>query len=167
MTLGAAASLGSPSPVQAAAADTPDVPVAVAPEEGAFVETDPVVLAWTAVDAPGGYEVAWATDTGEDAGTATTTAATTTVALAGGSYTWRVRVLPDGDWSLPATFHLDLELTTLPLPAEPQPAAAPATPRPGLEGVPGGVWIIGALGFSVVFLVVVVVQSRVRREQDA
>ena len=162
VALGAAGGLALPGAALAAA---PDAPVAIGPEDGAFVDTGSVVLEWTAVEAPAGYEVTWAAD-GRAAGTAATTATSIGIEVEGGSFTWQVRALPDGTWSSPATFHLDVELPTLPMPEEPVPAA-PATPRPGFEAVPGGVWIGGALGFSAVFLVVVVIQSRLRREQDA
>lgn len=154
--------LGAPA---AALAASPEAPVAVAPVEGSFVEPGPVVLEWTAVDAPEGYEVAWATGAGENAGTAATVETSATIQVESGSFTWQVRALPDGAWSAPATFHADLELPTLVLPE--QPAAAPVTTRQGLDAIPGSVWIGGALGFSAVFLVVVVLQSRVHREQDA
>jgi hypothetical protein len=162
VALGAAGGLALPG---AALAAGPDAPVAIGPEEGAFVDTGSVVLEWTAVEAPEGYEVAWTADGGA-AGSATATATSIGIEVDGGSFTWQVRALPGGAWSTPATFHVDVELPTLPMPEEPV-VAAPATPRPGLEAVPGGVWIGGALGFSVVFLVVVVIQSRLRREQDA
>lgn len=148
-----------------ALAESPDVPVAVAPEEGAFLEPGTVVLEWTGVEATQGYEVSWETDTGANAGTASTAEPSTAVEVATGSFVWRVRALPDGEWSVPATFHVDPQLPTLALPEEP--AAVPATPAQGFESVPGGVWIAGALAFSAVFLVIVVIQSRLRREQDA
>jgi hypothetical protein len=160
VTLGAAGGLAFPG---GAIATTRDAPVAVAPEEGAFVEPGTVVLAWSPVDALAGYEVTWATDGGAEAGAITTTQTSIAIEVGAGSYSWQVRALPDGDWSAPATFFADVELPTLPLPE--QPAVAPA--RPGLDAVPGSVWIGGALGFSVVFLVIVVVQSRIHRERDA
>ena len=165
VALGAAGGLALPG---AALAAEPDAPVAIGPEGGAFVETGSLVLEWTAVEAPEGYEVTWAVDGGA-AGTAATTATSIGIEVEGGSFTWQVRALPDGTWSSPATFHVDVELPTLPMPEEPVAAtsATPAASRPGFEAVPGGVWIGGALGFSVVFLVVVVIQSRLRRGQDA
>lgn len=159
--LGASFALALPATAHAAG---PDAPVAVAPEEGAFVEPGSIVLEWTPVDAPQGYEVTWSAD-GADAATVLSTSTTTAIEVESGSFSWQVRALPDGVWSAPATFHVDLELPTLPLPE--QPAATPTVTRPGIESVPGGVWVIGALGFSVVFLAAVVLQSRVRREQDA
>jgi hypothetical protein len=165
ITLGAAGSLAVSGSAPASASESPDAPVAVAPEEGAFLDPGSIVLEWTAVDAPAGYEVSWANDEGGDAGTASVTGTSVPIEVEGGSYAWRVRVLPDGAWSMPRTFHADVQLETLPLPAEPAPAAAAARPDPA--SVPGGVWIGGALGFAVVFLVVVVIQSRLRREQDA
>lgn len=159
--LGVAGGLALPG---AALAASPDAPVAVAPAEGSFVEPGAVVLEWTAVDAPQGYEVSWAAEGGENAGTAATAQTTVTIDVESGSFSWRVRALPDGEWSAPASFHADLDLPTLPLPDQP---AAPAAAPQGLEAIPGGVWIVGALAFSVVFLAVVVVQSRIGRERDA
>lgn len=154
-----------PAAASAAPVAAVDGPEVVAPEEGAFVDPAAVVLEWTAVPAPGGYEVAWSSETGEG-GVVTSDSTSTTIQVDGGTFTWQVRALPDGEWSAPATFHADLELPTLPLPEQPA-VAAPATPRPGLDGIPGSVWIIGALGFSAVFLAAVVIQSRVQRERDA
>ena len=162
VALGVAGGLALPGAALAAA---PDAPVAIGPEDGAFVDTGSVVLEWTAVEAPEGYEVTWSAEGGAP-GTAATTATSIGIEIVGGSFTWQVRALPGGPWSLPATFHADVQLETLPMPEEPV-AAAPATARPAFEAIPGGVWIGGALGFSAVFLVVVVIQSRLRREQDA
>ena len=162
LTIGAAGVAVSP---QAALAAAPDVPVAISPEEGAFVAPGPVVLSWTAVAAPAGYEVTWSTDAGA-AGTASSPTTSTTIEADGGSFSWQVRALPDGAWSEPATFHADVELPTLADQGQEQPAVAPATPLPGLDAIPGSVWVAGALGFSAVFLAAVVIQSRVRREQD-
>jgi hypothetical protein len=162
-SLGATGALAVPG---VASASVVDAPVAVAPEEGGFLEPGAVVLEWTAVEAPHGYEVTWSADGGDNAGTAATAQTSVAIEVVGGSFSWQVRAVPDGAWSTPATFHTDLELPTLALPEEP--AAAPAVAgREGLDGIPGGVWVVGALGFSVVFLAVVVVQSRIRREQDA
>ncbi len=163
IALGAAGGIAVPN--AASASGPSDVPVAVAPEEATVLGPGPVVLEWTAVDAPQGYEVSWATDAGDDAGTATVSGTSVPIEVASGSYVWQVRVLPDGAWSLPATFFADLQLQTLPLPDEPVVAAASA--RSGSEALPGGVWIGGALGFSIVFLAAVAIQSRLRREQDA
>jgi hypothetical protein len=163
VALGTTGVLAVPS---AALAAPGDVPVAIAPEEGAFVEPGTVVLEWTAVEAPAGYEVTWSAD-GADPGTASTAQTSVAIDIEGGSFSWQVRALPDGAWSTPASFHADIELPTLAVP-EQQPATAPVATGPqGLETIPGGVWIGGALGFSAVFLVVVVIQSRLRREQDA
>lgn len=164
VALGATGALTGPGAAFAAGSD---VPVAVAPAEGAFVEPGSVVLEWTAVDAPGGYEVTWSNDDGEGLGTASTDQVSVAIDIDGGSFSWQVRALPDGAWSTPATFHADLELPTLAVP-EQQPAAVPVAVGPhGFAAIPGGVWIGGALGFSAVFLVVVVIQSRLHREQDA
>ena len=163
--LGASGALTLPAAALATTAASVEVPIAIAPAEGTFLEPGTVVLEWTAVGAADGYEVTWATDAGDDAGTATTSGTSLGVEVDSGSFVWQVRALPDGTWSVPATFHADPELPTLALPEEP--AAAPVVARPGLDAVPGGVWIGGALGFSAVFLLAVVLQSRVRREQDA
>ncbi|WP_395640405.1 hypothetical protein [Pseudolysinimonas sp.] len=158
---GASIALALPATAHAA---EPDAPAAVAPEEGAFLEPGTVVLEWTPVDAPNGYEVTWSVDGGDPA-TMIATSTATAIEVESGSFSWQVRALPDGAWSAPATFHVDLELPTLPLPEHP--AATPTVARPGGDAVPGGVWVIGALGFSVVFLAAVVIQTRIRREQDA
>ena len=160
VTLGAGGALAVPGVALAVASEAP---VAVAPEEGTFLEPGTIVLEWTGVEAPQGYEVAWTADAGT--GSASTTGTSAAVTVDSGSFSWQVRALPDGDWSAPATFHVDLELPTLAVPEEP--VAAPVVARQGFETIPGSVWIGGALGFSAVFLVVVVLQSRVRREQDA
>jgi hypothetical protein len=160
--LGALAALGWPAAAFAGSAD----PAPTLPEDGAFVDGASVVLEWTDVAAPEGYQVSWtATDVADEAGVATATLPTMTIAVAGGSYEWRVRVLPDGEWSAPATFHVDLELPTLGLPEDG--SAAPLAGGRGADRIPGGLWVGGAVGFAAVFLVIVVVQSRRHREQDA
>lgn len=156
--------LALPAPVLAAPLTVVDAPEVLAPEEGAFVDPAEVVLQWTAVPAPGGYEVTWSSESGE--GIVTSDSTSTTIQVDGGTFTWQVRALPDGEWSAPATFHADVELPTLPLPEQPA-VAVPATPQQGFGAIPGSVWIIGALGFSAVFLAAVVIQSRVQRERDA
>lgn len=154
-------------PITALAASTDPTPVA--PAEGAFLEASTVVLEWTAAEAPLGYEVSWrSTDDADETDVVEAVEPTTTIEVAGGSYSWQVRALPDGAWSAPSTFHVDLELPTLALPEEAAPAPAQPTALPSaLDRVPGGVWVLGALGFSAVFLAAVVVQSRRHREQDA
>lgn len=157
-------------PITALAA-TPD-PTPVAPAEGAFLEASTVELEWTDAGSPLGYEVSWRStdDTGDadESGVVEAAGPTTTIEVAGGSYSWQVRALPDGAWSAPSTFHVDLELPTLALPEEAGPVPAqPAALPSAIDRVPGGVWVVGALGFSAAFLAVVVVQSRRHREQDA
>jgi hypothetical protein len=165
VALGAAGTLAVPLAALAASAEAP---VAVAPEDGGFVEPGTVVLEWTAVDAPAGYEVSWSADGGQNAGTGATTQTSLAIQIEDGAFSWQVRALPDGEWSPAATFYVDLDLPTLALPEQAAPAAAPAAAgRGGIEAVPGVVWIGGALGFSAVFLAVVVVQARLRRAQDA
>lgn len=151
-------------PTGAAAGGT--VPTPTVPDEGAFLADTSIVLEWTAVAAPEGYQVSWtSTDTADESGLATATIPTMTVAVAGGSYEWRVRTLPDGEWSAPATFHVDLELPTLGLPENG--SAAPVVAGRRGDDIPGAVWIAGALGFSVIFLGTVVIQSRRQREREA
>lgn len=171
LTLGAAAGIGLPgaaAAVSAAQLAGSDAPAAVAPEEGALVESGEVVLEWTPAEAPAGYGVIWRL-AGDvlDAGSSTAFTTAATIHVDAGSYVWQVRVLPDGDWSPPATFRADLELPTLVLPEQADAGdAAPTATRHGIAAVPDSVWIVGALGFSAVFLAAVAVQSRVRREPD-
>lgn len=169
VVFGAAGGLAAPSIAEAAASDAP---VAIAPDEGTSLAPGTIVLEWTAVAASDGYEVTWSTGADGGIGSLSTAEATAAIEVESGSVSWQVRALPDGEWSAPATFHVDPELPTLAVPEQPaeQPAAVPAVPDivpPGVGAIPGGVWILGALGFSVVFLAVVVIQSRVRRERDA
>jgi hypothetical protein len=163
--LGVGGGMALPMTAEAAGSD----PTPVAPAEGAFVEDSTVVLEWTTSDAPLGYEVSWSsTDVADESGLVSTSEPTTTIEVDGGSYTWQVRALPEGAWSAPATFHVDVELPTLALPEDAGAVPAEAAARPsGIEQVPGSVWILGALAFAAVFLAVVVVQSRLHREQDA
>lgn len=162
LMLGGLAALAMPTGAAAGIAD----PTPIAPEGGAVLASGTVVLEWTDVAAPEGYQVAWSSaDQPGEAELATTTASTLTVELSGGSYEWAVRALPDGDWSGPANFHVDLELPTLGLPADG--SAAPVVDGRGRGDIPGGVWIAGALGFSAVLLGAVVIQSRRNREQQA
>lgn len=162
LACGAATNFVAPEPAHAVA---PDAPVVVAPAQDAFVDAGPVTLGWTDVGAAQGYEISWTSEDGAT-GTAATTETTVEVQLDGGTYVWQVRALPGGEWSQPATFHADLQLETLALPEQPATPSS-ATPRTGVDAVPGGVWVLGALGFSAVFLVIVVTQSRLHREQDA
>jgi hypothetical protein len=129
------------------------------------LESTSVALEWTDV-ASDGYEVSWAATSGGDvAGLATATATTMTISVDAGSYEWRVRALPDGEWSAPITFRVDLDLPTLGLPEGG--SAQPVVARRGSDDIPSGVWIAGAVGFAVLFLGVVVVQARRQRERDA
>jgi hypothetical protein len=141
LALGGLVALGAST----AAVAGDEVPRPVAPTAGAVLDSTSVVLEWTDVAADG-YQIAWASTSGGDAtGLATATVTTMTVAVDAGSYEWRVRALPDGEWSPPATFEVDLDLPTLPL--------------PGHGFAPPGVWIAGAAGFAVIFLGVVAVQA--------
>jgi hypothetical protein len=151
------------APTAAVAGD--EVPRPVAPTAGAVLTSTSVVLEWTDVAADG-YQVSWASTPGGDVtGLATATVTTMTVAVDAGSYEWRVRALPDGEWSAPATFLVDLDLPTLGLPEDG--SATPVVAARGSDDVPGGVWIAGAVGFAVLFLGVVVVQARRQREREA
>ena len=169
LALSAGAAGVAPGAARAASTETP-APVVVAPVEGSHLEPGAVELAWAPVDGAAGYEVRWTADLGGDpveglepvpGGTSLSLAAEE-----GASYTWQVRALPDGAWSSPGTFYVDLQLPTLGLPEQPA-ATGGTTGRGGPDGVPGEVWIAIALGFSAVLLVAVFVQSRTRREQDA
>lgn len=154
-----------------AATPTPEL---IEPADGATVSPGAVTLRWSDVPAPEGFEVRWAPGGVVDAGGVITegesaiSAATslTIVAEDAASYAWQVRVLPEGAWSEFRVFAVDFELPTL---AQPDAAASSADGRgvatPG--GIPGIVWVSGAVGFSVALLVIVVVQARMQRARDA
>jgi hypothetical protein len=162
LTLGCLAALAVPAGALAGDA----VPTPTVPEEGAVLTVTSVVLEWTDVGTPEGYQVAWAsTERPDETGVATATVPTMTIAVDGGTYEWRVRALPEGEWSAPATFDVDLDLPTLVLPENG--SATPAVAARARDDIPGTVWIVGALGFSAVFLGVVVVQARRQRERRA
>lgn len=166
----AVAGLATELPAEAA---TP-TPELVEPAEGAIVSPGSVTLRWSDVAAPEGFEVRWAAGGVVDGGGVITggesaiAAATSLTILAedAASYAWQVRVLPNGAWSEFRTFDVDLELPTL---AQPDAAAGSVDGRgvAAPAGIPGVVWISGAVGFSVALLVIVVVQARLQRARDA
>lgn len=150
-----------------AATPTPEL---IEPAPGATVTPGAVTLRWSDVPAPQGFEVRWAAGAVVDAGGVITegesaiAAATslTIVAEDAASYAWQVRVLPDGAWSEFREFAVDIELPTL---AQPDSAAGSVDGRgvAAPAGIPGAVWVSGAVGFSVALLVIVVVQARLQR----
>lgn len=152
----------------------------VTPVEGATVAGDPV-LAWTAAGTAG-YELRWnadgalapdgALDPDADGGRAFPGQASHRLSgLGATTYHWQVRALPDGPWSAVATFHLDVQLDTLPL----ESAAAPTredAPAVAGRGGPGGivpalVWVGAASSIAGLILAVVGREwLRLRRQES-
>lgn len=164
----------------AQAATTAPAPVEiVAPSEGETVVGDPV-LRWTESDGAG-YEVRWNTDgalgddgaldAGETGGRAFPGSNSHPLTgLVAPTYYWQVRALPDGAWTPPAVFQVDIQLDTLAPPvgdpdAPGAPGAPPTAPNadtaaeaaPSTLGtaVSGFVWIAAASSFAGLILAVV------------
>lgn len=185
---GAGLALAAPAPAASAAPASASTIAPLTPAEGATV-AGPAELTWTEVLGTG-YEVRWNEDGAVDAdGVLSTahggrsfpgTASHLLADLTSPTYHWQVRALPAGDWSSIATFHVDVQLDTLDLPAVDEPAPtgdAPADPAPVAQpesapAVLGGplhglVWVAGAS--TLAGLVVAVVgreRLRVRRRES-
>lgn len=175
-------------PALALVAPAPVTPVS--PTEGELVDADPV-LRWTESDGAG-YEVRWNADGGLDGSGVLDPAVDGGRAYPGdnshqlsgltsATYYWQARVLPDGDWSAVATFHVDIQLDTL---APGSASDQPATGVPGVDpaakpevaagggfdlstAVHGFVWIAASSSFAGLLLAIVGREwLRLRRQES-
>lgn len=143
-------------PADVAHADAGSEVVLVAPEDGAVVAGPDALLEWTTPGAARRFEVRWTAPSGK-VETATTSGTSLALdELAPASYRWQVRSLPEGAWSAPSTFTVDIQLETLPGGTEPEPAPDPVPEATSpLDRVNGVVWVVSASAFALLLLAVV------------